>query len=144
MRRNLNRGELVKTKCKNRIMILIILTSIFIYGCAQVIIAGAATGTGVYTYLKGEVKRSYYKQFEQCVNTSNQVLKSLNVTMLEPAYKTAITILKAERTNKSVITITITQQKPNLTEISIRSGVVGMWDKQLSELIHEKIAEKLQ
>lgn len=130
-------------KIKNKIITLIILSLIPLYGCAQVIIGGAAAGTGVYTYLKGEVKRSYYKKFDQCVNVSNQVLKSLNVTMLTPSYETAKTVLKAERTNKSIITITITKLKPNLTEISVRSGVVGMWDKELSELIHESIAEKL-
>jgi len=133
----------VKKKVKNKILALIILAFLFVYGCAGVII-GSAAGTGVYTYLKGEVKRSYYKKSDQCVKVSNQVLKELNVTMLEPSYKTAKTILKAQRTNESVITIIITKLKPNLTEISIRSGVVGMWDKELSELIHESIAEKLQ
>ncbi len=131
-------------KIKNKIAILIILAFLPIYGCAEVIIGSAAAGTGVYTYFKGEVKRSYYKKSDQCVAASNQVLKELNVRTFEPIQETAKTILKAERTNKSIITVTITKQKLNLTEISIRSGVIGIWDKQLSELIHDSIAEKLQ
>jgi hypothetical protein len=134
----------MKKRIKNRILALIILAILPIYGCAGVIIGGAAAGTGVYTYVKGEVKRNYYKKFDQCVAASNHVLKGLNVRMLEPIRETARIILKAERTNKSVITVAITKQKLNLTEISVRSGVVGMWDKQLSELIHDSIAEKLQ
>jgi len=134
----------MRKKIKNIIPVFIILSLLTFYGCAGVVIGGAAAGTGVYTYLKGEVIRNYYKKFDQCVETSNQVLKGLKVTMLPPSYETAKTILKAERTNRSVITVTITKLKPNLTEISIRSGVVGMWDKKLSELIHESIAEKLR
>jgi len=34
--------------------------------------------------------------------------------------------------------------EPRITKVSVRSGMVGIWDKNVSELIHASIAQRLQ
>jgi len=141
------RGDLkhfMKKKFRNQAVFFIIAIFMPFSGCNEAIIGAVSAGTGVYTYLKGEVKRSYYIRFDKCIESTNEVLNELNVNIMKPSYETAKVILKAKRINGSIIIITLIKIKPTLTEISIRSGIIGVWDKKLSELIHESIVEKLQ
>jgi hypothetical protein len=51
--------------------------------------------------------------------------------------------LTAERSDGVPVTIEIVMLAPLITQVSIRTGVVGIWDKKSSELIHASIAKKL-
>ena len=52
--------------------------------------------------------------------------------------------IKARCNDGTPITIDIVMITPEITEVSIRSGIVGIWDKKVSELIHGSIAQRLR
>ncbi|MFO7972243.1 MAG: DUF3568 family protein [Desulfobacterales bacterium] len=52
--------------------------------------------------------------------------------------------MKAKQTDGTPVTIKTATRAPGTTEVSIRSGILGVWDKKVSELIHASIAQRLQ
>lgn len=112
-------------------------------GCA-VFVAGAGTGAGVYTYKCGELKRSYQASFDKTILACNTALKSLQITIKEKTPDSIQTRIKGKCVDKTSVTIKIKMIAPNITEISIRSGIIGLWDKKRSGSIHASIAQKLQ
>ncbi|MBW2569265.1 MAG: DUF3568 family protein [Deltaproteobacteria bacterium] len=112
-------------------------------GCA-VFVAGTGTGAAVYTYKCGELKRSYQASFDKTILACNAALKSLKITINKKTPDGIQTRIKGKCADKTSITIKIKMIAPNITEISIRSGIIGLWDKERSGSIHACIAQKLQ
>lgn len=52
--------------------------------------------------------------------------------------------MKARQTDGTPVTIKTVMRAPGPTEVSVRYGIVGVWDKKVSELIHASIAQRLQ
>lgn len=119
---------------------LLILVLITCAGCAA-LVAGA--GAGVYTYVNGELKRTYNAPFDKAVNDSLAVLQELKITYLDKRTSGITTTIDAEQSDETTITVIITMLGTNVTEVSVRTGVVGYWDKKVSELIHAHIAKRL-
>jgi len=119
---------------------LLILSLITCAGCAAVIVGA---GAGVYTYTSGELKRTYNVPFDKAVSDSLSALKDLKITVLDKSSGGITTAIHAEKSDKTPVTVKITIQGTNLTEVSVRTGVVGLWDKKVSELIHAQIAKRL-
>ncbi len=119
---------------------LLILVLITCAGCAA-LVAGA--GAGVYTYVNGELKRTYNAPFDKAVNDSLAVLQELKITYLDKRTSGITTTIDAEQSDETPITVIITMLGTNVTEVSVRTGVVGYWDKKVSELIHAHIAKRL-
>ena len=61
-----------------------------------------------------------------------------------PAGDAIKSVIKAERSDGTPVTVTLSMVSPNITEIAIRSGVVGYWDQKVSKLVHANIAQRLQ
>jgi hypothetical protein len=122
--------------------VLLMLSVIFSTGCGAVIV-GAGAGAGVYTYTSGELKRTYNVPFDKAVSDSLAALRDLKMTYLDKKAAGLVTTIFAEKSDETPVTITITMQGSNLTEIAVRTGVVGFWDKKVSELVHAQIAKRL-
>lgn len=112
-------------------------------GCVAVF-TGAAVGAGVYTYMDGQLQRSYQAPFDQTNQACMATLKSLKIAIIEESSDGINTTIKAQRTDGTPITIQTAMIEPKITEVSVRSGWVGVWDKKVSELIHASIAQQLQ
>ncbi len=109
-------------------------------GCAA-LVAGA--GASVYTYVSGELKRTYNAPFDKAVSDSLVALQELKITVLNKNSSGITTTIDAEKSDKTPVTVSITILGTNLTEVSVRTGVIGYWDKKVSELIHAHIAKRL-
>ena len=107
-------------------------------GCAA-IVAGAGAGTGVYTWVKGELIRSYAKDFAHTENTSVQALDYLKITIDEKTQTGSETTINARQSNGSPVTLKIRTVRYDMTEVAIRSGYIGYWDRKNAELIHATI-----
>jgi len=112
-------------------------------GCAAVII-GAGVGAGTYTYLKGDLKRAYHAKFDKTLNICLSILTDFDQPILEKTTDGEKTTIRTERKNGSPQTISVSIAKVDWTEVSVRTGAFGYWNRELSEQFHEFIAERLK
>jgi len=112
-------------------------------GCAAVII-GAGVGAGTYTYLKGDLKRDYNAKFDKTLNVCLSILTDLNQPILEKTTDGEKTTIRSERKNGSPQTISVSISSVDWTEVSVRSGVFGYWNREVSEQFHKFLAERLK
>lgn len=111
-------------------------------GCA-IVVAGAGAGAGVYSYLTGELKRSYPVEYPRAVQASLESLEKLKIEVLRKTDDGIRAEILGKRTDGTPVTVTVVTLDPKTTDIGVRSGVVGVWDKKVSELIHATIAQQL-
>jgi len=123
---------------------LLILSCIWLWvGCAAVII-GAGVGAGTYTYLTGDLKRAYNAKFDKTLNVCLSILTDLDQPILEKTTDGEKTTIRSERKNGTPQTISVSISKVDWTEVSVRTGIFGYWNRELSEQFHEFIAERLK
>ena len=67
---------------KRLIVVFPLLISWMIAGCAAVIV-GAGVGAGTYTYIKGDLKRSYQVKFNEALNVCIGILDDLDQPIVE-------------------------------------------------------------
>jgi hypothetical protein len=112
-------------------------------GCPAVII-GTGVGVGTYTYLKGDLKRAYNAKFDKTLNVCLSILTDLNQPILEKNTDGEKTTIRTERRNGSPQTISVSISSVDWSEVSVRTGVFGYWNREVSEQFHEFIAERLK
>ena len=112
-------------------------------GCAAVII-GAGLGVGTYTYLKGDLKRAYNAKFDKTLNVCLSILTDLDQPILKKTTDGEKTTIRTERKNGSPQTISVSISSVDWTEVSVRTGGFGYWNREVSEQFHEFIAERLK
>ena len=128
---------------KKPLMLLLLAVFLMATGCAA-IVAGTATGVGVYSYYRGELKRTYPETFPKSVDACLVTLKELKITVEKKESDGVKASISAKQTDGTAVVVNVTSIAPKLTEVSVRSGVIGVWDKQVSELIHATIAKNIQ
>ena len=52
--------------------------------------------------------------------------------------------IEATRSDGTPVFVRVAAVTPTFTEVSVRTGVFGVWDKKVSELIHATIAQRLK
>jgi hypothetical protein len=122
--------------------VLTLLAIWLLTGCAAVIL-GTGAGVGTYTYLKGDLKRSYNVKFDRMLEVCTSVVSDLDQPILEKTTDGEKTTIETERKNGSPQVITVAITSVDWTEVSVRTGVVGFWDREVSRQFHEFIAERL-
>ncbi|MCU0591895.1 MAG: DUF3568 domain-containing protein [Desulfobacterales bacterium] len=113
-----------------------------ISGCAALVV-GAGAGTGAYTYLNGELVRSYPAAYTRTMDVCTQVLNDLNMPIWEQTSDGVRTTISTERKDGTPMTLKVTIVGLDVTEVSVRTGVVGYWNRDLSQQFHEFIARRL-
>jgi hypothetical protein len=115
---------------------------LLVTGCAAVVV-GAAAGAGVYTWMEGELIRSYQSDFDQTAAAAAAALTAMDIPVYETRRNSLTTTLTGEVYNGKPVTVTLQRQAGNITEVAVRSGYVGYWDRGHAERIHAAIAERL-
>jgi len=126
------------------VLIFLLLSSYFITSGCAAFVAGTGAGAGVYTYVNGELKTSYHAEFDETNRACTEVLNSLEMEITEKTSDSIKATINAKQSNGTPVTIKTVMITPGTTEVSVRSGIVGIWDKKVSELIHASIAQRLQ
>ncbi|MFH1580717.1 MAG: DUF3568 family protein [Pseudomonadota bacterium] len=121
---------------------ILLVCCLIITGCAF-FVAGAGTGAAVYTYKCGELKKSYQASLDKTIIATATALKSLKITITEKTPVGIIATIKGKCSDKTSVKIKIGMITDRITEVSVRSGIVGVWSKKRSELIHASIAQRL-
>lgn len=136
-------------KLKYRGVIRILATPLFaIIGCQFIagcglFVAGAVVGAGAYTYVNGELKRSYQAGYEQTVQASVNVMSEMKIEVKSINKQGLTTTIDGNFNGKPVKT-GISRIDINISEVGVRSGYVGVWEKDFSTKVHENIARRLR
>lgn len=123
---------------------LFIMSCCWLWISCAVVAVGTGVGVGTYTYLKGDLKRSYNAKFDKTLEVCLGILSDLNQPILEKTTDGTKTTIQTKRKNTSPQTITVSIASVDWTEVSVRSGVFGYWNREVSEQFHEFIAERLK
>jgi hypothetical protein len=111
-------------------------------GCVAVVVgAGAAAGT--FSYVNGELTRTYEAPYDKTLTACTQILNDLHMPIREQSSGEVQTQIESERSDGTPVSIKITIVGLNLTQVSVRTGVVGLWDRDLSQQFHDFIARRL-
>jgi hypothetical protein len=129
---------------RKKITAALLLFSIWsLTGCAAVIV-GAGVGVGTYSYIKGELKRSYPAKFDKTLQICIDILNDLDQPIIDKTTDGEKTTLRTKRKDGTEQTIEVSIINVNLTQVSVRTGVVGYWKKDISSQFHEFIAERIE
>ncbi|OQY04677.1 MAG: hypothetical protein B6I22_08980 [Desulfobacteraceae bacterium 4572_123] len=120
----------------------VLFLSLAVAGCVPLIV-GAGSGAVVYSYTNGNLKASYPAAFVETTKACIDTLDYLQIQLVDKTSTGIKTTLNAKRSDGSPVTIEIVMLAPLITEVSVRTGVVGVWNKKNSELIHASIAQRL-
>ena len=128
---------------KKRTILPALLITWLLTGCIAVLV-GAGVGAGTYTYVNGELKRSYQAKFDKTLQICIDILNDLNQPILEKITDGEKTTIKTERKDGTPQVIEVSIISSDWTQVSVRTGVVGYLKKDISQQFHEFIAERLK
>ena len=104
---------------------------------------GAGAGAGTLAYIKGELKKAYEADYDKTVKACSDALNSLKIPVTEKPSDALQTIFKAMRPDGTPVTVKAVRLNEQVTEVSVRTGMVGLWDKNVSLQIHESIQREM-
>ena len=128
---------------KKRFVLPVLLVTWLLTGCVAVIV-GAGMGAGTYTYVNGELKRSYQAKFDRTLQVCIDILNGLNQPILDKVTDGEKTTITSERKDGTPQTIEVSIISKDWTQVSVRTGVLGYWKKDISEQFQEFVAERLK
>lgn len=111
-------------------------------GCAALVV-GAGAGAGAYTYVNGELSRTYPAPYPRTMEVCTQLLGDLGMPILSQTSEGVLSIIETKRKDGTPMTLKIKIIGLDLTEVSVRTGVVGFWNRDLSEQFQEFLARRL-
>jgi hypothetical protein len=129
---------MVRTTVAITLLLALLLTA----GCAAIIV-GAGAGAGVYTWVKGVLIRSYAKDFDHTESATIRSLDYLKITIDEKNRTGGTTTIKARQNDGSPVSVKIQTVRDDMTEVAVRCGYVGYWDRKNAELIHATILNSI-
>jgi outer membrane protein OmpA-like peptidoglycan-associated protein len=132
----------MKRNILNLIFLLFILSSLTFYGCAVAVLGIGAAGAGA-AYFNGKLTKTYESEYHDTVQASSSTLEDLKIPINETITDELKTEIKAKRTDGTPIAIEIIRIEQGLTQVSVRTGSLGIWDKRVSEQIHGYINQNL-
>ena len=123
--------------------IISISSLIYLTGCAAVLV-GAGAGAGTYAYVKGDLIRTYQAEYQKALNASMSVIDDLGISVQSRTTDGVQTTIKAERKDGTPMTVKVKIAGNDWTQISVRTGFVGLWRKELSQQFHEQVSRRLE
>jgi hypothetical protein len=112
-------------------------------GCAALVL-GAGAGAGAYSYVQGELIRTYPATYTDTMNVCTRLLDDLGMPVKEKRSDGEQTTILSERKDGTPVVIKVKIISLEVTEVSVRTGVVGLWDRGASASFHEFIAARLK
>ena len=124
---------------------LSLLSFFAIYGCAVAVIGiGAAGAAGAYSYFSGKLTKIYEAQYHDTVRASSDTLERLKIPIIETIGDELTTEIQARRPDDTPVQIEVVRIDQDHTQVSVRTGSFGLWDKRVSEQIQDYIDQNLK
>jgi outer membrane protein OmpA-like peptidoglycan-associated protein len=123
-------------------LLCLVLIPVVLPGCSAVVL-GLGAGAGAVAYSSGEIARTYEVEYHRAVGASMDTLRQLHIQPAEKMADELKTEIKANRADGSPVKVEVERIDLQRTQISIRTGTIGILDQAVSNQIHEVIAQKL-
>ena len=134
----------MQTKILNFFLVLSLLSLLGLYGCAVAVVgAGAAGAAGAFSYFSGKLTKTYAAEYHDTVRASSDTLEKLKIPIAETIADELKTEIKARRPDDTPVAIEVVRIDQDHTQVSVRTGSFGLWDKRVSEQIHGYIDQNL-
>ncbi|MBW1840521.1 MAG: DUF3568 family protein [Deltaproteobacteria bacterium] len=117
--------------------LLFLVFSIFLFPAGCMLLVGKAV------YDTGELVKRYPATFDKSVSACIATLETLNISVIDTSSTGIKTTIDAEWSDETPVSVIVTMKGRWITEISIRSGVVGVIDLKANRMIHDSIAQRL-
>jgi len=135
-------GSETSNMTKNLYAVIAIACWGLLSGCAA-LVAATGAGAGAYTYVNGELVRSYPVSYSRTMEVCTQILNDLNMPIKAQTSDGVQTTITTERKDGTPMTLKVTIIGLDATEVSVRTGMVGYWNRDLSEQFHDFISRRL-
>lgn len=124
--------------------LLSLLSFVGLYGCAVAVVGiGAAAGVGTFSYFSGKLTKTYESEYHETVQASSDTLERLKIPITDIIADELKTEFKAKRPDETPVDIEVVRIDREHTEVSVRTGSLGIWDRRVSEQIQGVINETL-
>jgi len=133
----------MKYKIQKIILFLVLVSFLAICGCAVAVLGIGAAGAGAFAYINGKLTKTYKSEYNETVHASRHTLQKLKIPVTEIIADELTTEIKAIRPNDTQVAIQIVRIDKDHTQVSVRTGSLGVWDKRVSEQIHGYISQNL-
>jgi len=126
-----------------RLFLLSVISGLLLTTGCIALVVGAGAGAGTFAYFEGQLSRTYEATYDKTYAVCKSILTDLNQPILEEKTDGIQTTIKSQRTDKTPMTIRVRIMDPDWTEVSVRTGISGVWKREISAQFHEFIAERL-
>jgi len=133
----------MRQKILNILVFLSLLSAFSLYGCAVALIGIGAAGAGAFAYFNGKLTKTYESEYYDTVRASSNTLEKLKIPITASIADGLKAEIKATRFDDTPIEIEVIRIDRNHTQVSVRAGSVGVWDRRVSEQIHGYINQNL-
>ena len=127
-----------------RLYLIIALTYLVISTGCIALVVGAGAGAGTFAYVDGQLSRTYQADYQTTYRACKGILADLKQPVLEEKTDGIQTTIRSQRSDETPMTITIRIIDPEWTEVTVRTGYIGVWKKEISKQFHEFLAERLK
>lgn len=127
-----------------RLYLIIALTYLVISTGCIALVVGAGAGAGTFAYVDGQLSRTYQADYQTTYKACKGILADLKQPVLEEKTDGIQTTIRSQRFDETPMTITIRIIDPEWTEVTVRTGYIGLWKKEISKQFHEFVAERLK
>jgi outer membrane protein OmpA-like peptidoglycan-associated protein len=134
---------MMKPKKFNFHMWLSLLSFLHLYGCAVAVIGIGAAGAGAFAYLNGKLTKTYESEYHETIRASRVTLEELKIPVSETTADELKADISAARPDGTPVSIEVVRIDSTHTQVSVRTGSLGVWDRRVSEQIHGYIDEAL-
>ncbi len=112
-------------------------------GCIALVV-GAGAGAGTFAYVDGQLSRTYQASYQTTYDVCKSILADMKLSILEEETDGLQTTITSQRADETPMTVKVRIIDPEWTEVSVRTGYVGVWKKEISEQFHGFIAERIK
>ena len=127
-----------------RLYLLVVFAHVLMSTGCIALVVGAGAGAGTFAYVNGQLSRTYQASYEKTFAVVQDILSDLKQPVLEEKTDGTQTTIRSERSDETPLTVRISIIDPEWTEVSVRTGHIGVWKRQISEQFHKFIAERIK
>lgn len=108
-------------------------------GCVAVLAAGA--GAGTVAYVRGQLNAPLEASLDKSAKAVGSAIEDMQYNLISEKKDATSAVFVARNAQDDKITITLTRQTDNVTNVAIRVGMFG--DEQLSQTVLDAIKKRL-